>query len=227
MKRYIELVLIAFMLLLTACQPIVSEANFKLENGMKSLRITIDPGHGGIDHGAVGTKTGVLEDTLNLDISQMLAKKFMLAGADVLLTRTDEAVVYSDQGDTQKRRDMNYRAKIVNEQNPQVMVSIHMNKYPNAKYSGAQTFYAQGNEEGKLLAQCIQDELISGLTDNNNRQIKTGDFFVLKITKNASALVECGFLSNAAEEKKLCDPEYRKKVAECIFSGICRYLGVQ
>jgi N-acetylmuramoyl-L-alanine amidase len=227
LKRYLYIFTVAAMLVMTACASTESAANLKLEDGIKSLRITVDPGHGGIDNGATGTKTGVHEDVLNLEIAQMVAKQFMLAGADVLLTRTDENVVYSDMGDTLKRRDMNYRAKIVQEQDPQVLVSIHMNMYPNAKYSGAQTFYAQGNEEGKKLAQCIQEELISGLGDKNSRQIKTGDYFVLKITKNPSALVECGFLSNAAEEKKLSDPEYQKKVANCIFKGICKYLGVQ
>jgi N-acetylmuramoyl-L-alanine amidase len=221
------LVVLMTLMLLTSCEPAKPAANSKLEGGIKSLRIAIDPGHGGIDHGATGKTTGVPEDTLNLEISKLLAKRFILAGADVLLTRESEDVVYAEEGNTKKRQDMNQRAKVVQQQNPHVLISIHMNMYSNSKYSGAQTFYDKGNEEGRQLAECIQRELIAGLSDDNKREVKTGDYFVLKITKSPSVLVECGFLSNAKEEKKLCDPDYQKKVADCIFQGICDYLGVQ
>ncbi len=230
MKRILAW-LIVTVLALSGCgaaeSAVKANTNTELENGIKSLRIAIDPGHGGIDRGASGTKTGVHEDVLNLAISQLLAKKFMLAGADVLLTRTTADVVYDEKGDTLKRRDMNHRSKVIQEQDPHVMVSIHMNMYPNSKYKGAQTFYDKGSEEGRKLAQSIQQALRDGLPGDNKRDIKVGDYFVLKITEQPSALVECGFLSNAEEEKNLSNPDYQQKVADCIFKGICSYLGVQ
>lgn len=228
MKR-ILISLVLLMLALSGCRTTQSaaHANSELAEGLRSLRIAIDPGHGGIDRGASGKVTGVHEDDLNLAVSQLLAKKFMLAGADVLMTRTSADVVYGDEGNTLKRRDMNHREKIIQEQDPHVMVSIHMNTYPNSKFKGAQTFYDKDNEEGQKLAQSIQQALRDGLPGKNTREIKPGDYFVLKITEKPSALVECGFLSNPDEEKLLSDPDYQQKIADCIYKGICDYLGVQ
>lgn len=202
-------------------------APIPLESGLRSLRIAIDPGHGGIDNGAVGTDTGVYESALNLEISQLIAKQFILDGADVLLTRKSADVDYSGEGNTLKRKDMNNRARLITAQNPQVVVSVHMNKYPNRKYSGAQAFFQKGSAEGEKLAVCIQDALNSGLDGEKKRVAKSGDYFILKASPSPSVIVECGFLSNHNEEKKLLEPEYREKLANCIYEGICKYLGVQ
>jgi N-acetylmuramoyl-L-alanine amidase len=210
-----------------APSPSPAPASATLESGLRSLRIAIDPGHGGIDHGAIGTDTGVYESTLNLEISELVAKRFMLAGADVLLTRKSEDVDYSGEGDTMKRRDMNNRAKLITAQDSQVVVSIHMNKYPNRSLSGAQVFYEKGSAEGEKLAAAIQDALNSGLDGSKKRLAKPGDYFILKASASPSVIVECGFLSNHNEEKMLLEPEYREKLADCIYKGICAYLGVQ
>ena len=189
-----------------------------------SLRIALDAGHGGIDNGATGVDTGTPEDTLNLEIVQHIAKRFMISGADVLLTRKSDDVDYSGDGGTKKRRDMNNRAERIAEQDPGIVVSIHMNKYPNRKLHGAQVFYEKGSKEGEKLAQCIQDSLNAAL-GYTKRLAKPGDYFILKASDCPSVIVECGFLSNAEEEKKLLDAGYRKRLAECIYEGICTYLG--
>lgn len=228
MKKFLALLLVSAMMLLEAsCASSTLVNSVKLESGARSLRIAIDPGHGGIDNGAIGTDTGVHESLLNLEIAQLVAKQFMLAGADVLLTRKSSDVDYSGDGDTMKRRDMNSRAKLINAQNPQVLVSIHMNKYPNRKYSGPQVFFEKGSADGEALATSIQDALNSGLGSTSKRLAKPGDYFILKVTKSPSVIVECGFLSNHDEEKKLMDPEYRQKIADCIYKGICEYLDIK
>lgn len=145
----------------------------------------------------------------------------------MLLTRKSADVDYSGDGSTLKRRDMNNRARLIAAQNPQVVVSIHMNKYPNRKLSGPQVFYEKGSAEGEKLAVCIQDALNSGTDGNTKRLAKPGDYFILKVSASPSVIVECGFLSNHNEEKKLLDPAYREKLADCIYKGICSYLGVQ
>jgi N-acetylmuramoyl-L-alanine amidase len=228
MKKFLVLLAVSALVLLQAsCASSASANSVKLESGIRSLRIAIDPGHGGIDNGAIGTDTGVYESTLNLEISQLLAKQFMLSGADVLLTRKTTDVDYTGAGDTMKRRDMNSRAKLITAQDPQLLVSIHMNKYPNRKYSGAQVFYEKGSDESEKLATSIQDALNAGLGGSAKRLAKPGDYFILKVTKSPSVIVECGFLSNHDEEKKLLDPNYRGKLAECVYKGICAYLEIK
>lgn len=228
MKRFLALLVVSvFVLLPSGCSTSASANLAKLEGGVRNFRIAIDPGHGGIDNGAIGTDTGVYESTLNLEISQLLAKQFMLSGADVLLTRKSSDVDYSGAGDTMKRRDMNSRARLITAQNPQVLVSVHMNKYPNRRYGGAQVFYEKGSDDGEKLATSIQDALNSGLGSSTKRLAKPGDYFILKVTKNPSVIVECGFLSNHDDEKKLLDADYRKKIADCIYKGICAYLDIK
>lgn len=228
MKRFIALcAAVASALMLSGCGgPSRAVGADNLSGGLRGLRIAIDPGHGGIDNGAAGTDTGVQEDTLNLEISQLIAKKFMLAGSDVLLTRKSDDVDYSGDGGTLKRRDMNNRARLIAAQNADIVVSIHMNKYPNRKLSGAQVFYEQGSDEGSKLAQCIQDSLNADMGYGKKFTAKAGNYFILKVSKSPSVIVECGFLSNHDEEKKLLDPGYRVKLAECVYNGICSYLGI-
>ncbi len=212
-------------MLLSACDQSITVHTGTLESGLHGVRIAIDPGHGGIDRGAAGTDTGVTEAEINLEISQLLAKRFMLDGSDVLLTRKSADVDYDGEGNTRKRRDMNNRARLVRAQNPQVLVSIHLNKYPSRRVSGAQVFFQKGSEEGEKLAVCIQQALNDGL-DARDRVAKSGDYFMLKVHDCPSVIVECGFLSNHDEEKKLLDPKYREKLAGSIYQGIRAYLGV-
>jgi N-acetylmuramoyl-L-alanine amidase len=236
MKKLLVLLMVAAVPLLTvtcgmpasvAEAPAPMPASAAFPESLRGLRIAIDPGHGGIDHGAIGTDTGVYESTLNLEISQLIAKKFMLEGADVLLTRKSADVDYTGEGDTMKRKDMNNRARLILAQDPHVLVSIHMNKYPNRSLSGAQAFFQKGSQEGEKLAACIQDELNAGLDAGRKRAAKSGDYFILKVSDCPSVIVECGFLSNHTDEEKLLDPKYRQKVADCIYRGICAYLGLK
>ncbi len=238
--------LLAGLLLLGGCQPPVANAaeddhSTKVSNvaandratsvagegnGLMGFRVAIDPGHGGIDHGAVGVN-GTTEDAINLQIATQLAKQFTLAGADVLMTRESSDVDYTGTANTKKRRDMQNRARLITAQDSQVVISIHLNSYPDRRYRGAQTFYQKGSDEGKKLADAVQQALIDGLEGNNKRGSKAGDYFILKVTEKPSILVEAGFLTNAEDEKLLVQADYQTKIAACIFHGVCDYLGVQ
>ena len=213
-------------MLFSACDQSITAHTGTLESGLHGVRIAIDPGHGGIDKGAAGTDTGVTEAEINLEISQLLAKRFMLEGCDVLMTRKSVDVDYSGEGNTRKRRDMNNRARLVKAQNPQVLVSIHLNKNPSRRVSGAQVFFQKGSEEGEKLAGFIQQALNDGL-DARDRIDKSGDYFMLNVHDCPSVIVECGFLSNHNEEKKLLEPKYREKIAASIYQGIRAYLGLE
>jgi len=57
-------------------------------------------------------------------------------------------------------------------------------------------------------------------------EVAIGDYFVLNCTNKPAVLVECGFLSNVEEEKKLCDKKYRKKFCETLLLGILNFYSV-
>ena len=159
------------------------------------------------------------EKDINIDIAQKLCLFLEEAGADVYFTRRDDEAL----GQT-KSEDMKKRISVVDESNADIMISIHQNAYPSENVKGAQTFYFKGSDGGKALAEKIQASLISALDEKNKRTAKENtSYYIIKNTEIPSVIIECGFLSNPDEEKKLNTEEYRLKTAWAIFDGIREY----
>lgn len=115
--------------------------------------IVLDAGHGGWDPGKTG-KTGVDEQELNLAIVKKLQAYLEQGGARVYVTRGDGMALGQS-----KQEDMRVRKEITNESGADILVSIHQNAFPSSSAKGAQVFYHSQSEEGKALAQCIQESL--------------------------------------------------------------------
>ena len=176
-------------------------------------RIIIDAGHGIPDGVAIGAN-GTVESTLNIKI----AKK---------IERTDEDSINTEGKTTasRKRSDMYTRLKIINSSDADMFVSIHMNKFTDPVYRGAQVLYSGNFKESELLAALIQKEL-HNLSDNKSKRshLKApSGIFLLKNAKIPAVIVECGFLSNYEEEKLLNTKEYQKELAKAIAKGIENY----
>lgn len=189
-----------------------------------SLTVVIDAGHGGFDSGKVGIDD-ILEKDINLSIAKKLEKLLRAADIDVIMTRTKDIGLYEELSANKKRQDMTNRAKIMNEANAHCIVSIHQNSYPDEAIDGAQVFYHTGSENGKTLAKLIQRELVTDIDPSNHRVEKSNDsYYLLKKASAPIVIVECGFLSNEAESKKLVDDTYQQKLAWAIHMGILQYL---
>lgn len=197
-------------------------AGNRVANGEKT--VVIDAGHGGDDPGKVGIN-GALEKDINLEIA-LLVKQYLEANdVSVVMTREDENGLYDENASNKKVQDMKRRVEMIEETNPVLTVSIHQNSYPEEYVHGAQVFYYTGSNEGRALAETIQNRLIAGVDPENNRQIKANDsYYLLKKTQTPIVIVECGFLSNNAEAEKLCDEVYQKELAWEICIGILQYL---
>lgn len=179
--------------------------------------IVIDAGHGGFDPGAL-SDNGVEEQQINLKIALKLQRLLEESGTTTVLTRANEDSV----GET-KREDMKNRKQIRDIEDSDMYVSIHLNSFPQENVKGAQTFYS-GNEESKKLAELVQKKLKEVVDTGNNRVAKElSTVYLLKNTKNPSIIVECGFLSNNEELKKLQDDTYQEKLAWAIYLGIIEY----
>lgn len=188
--------------------------------------IIIDAGHGLPDGGAVGIN-GSVEQGINLDITLKLQRLLEQSGANVILTRSDSNAIYlnaSERIKNNKINDLKLRKSIIESSNSDIFISIHMNKFEQSKYRGAQVFYSEIPKESELLAKLIQSNIKLIADQNNNRQIKVNkDVFLLKNTKIPSVLIECGFISNAEEEKLLNDEIYQNKIVYAIYHGILDY----
>lgn len=191
--------------------------------------IVLDAGHGGIDPGAMNKDNTILEKDVNLEITKKLRDLLESSGATVIMTREKDVSLYQEDGNKTIRQKYNEnlknRKKIIDESNADIFVSIHLNAFEQSKYSGAQTFYPKGKDDGKELAQFIQDELKRVVDKENNRKIKPrDDIYLLKNTNMPSVLIECGFLSNEKESQLLADSKYQDKIAWAIYVGIQKYL---
>ena len=193
--------------------------------------IIIDAGHGGEDGGAVAND-GTLEKDINLSIAHYLKGMLELSGYNTIMIRETDTAIYDSTAQTLRQKkvsDIHNRFKIIESNSQALFVSIHQNKYSDSQYSGAQVFYSPNNPSSVDLAQCVQDSFISLLQPENTRQIKKGtnDVYLIYHTENTAVLVECGFMSNKEELKKLKDEKYRQEVAFAVFCGINNYISSQ
>lgn len=189
------------------------------------ITIVIDAGHGGLDGGSVGTKTGVTERELNLVYAQKLTTLLENFGFDVVNTRTSTNGLYESVTDDYKLVDMKKRADIINKSNAQILISIHMNKFTDSSENGAQVFFEQNNVDSENLAKSIRDIFVANF-ENARKLTLAGDYYILNNTTPIGVIVECGFLSNPTEEKLLQDDSYQNKICYSIYSGIINYLGL-
>jgi N-acetylmuramoyl-L-alanine amidase len=105
-----------------------------------------------------------------------------------------------------------------------IVVSIHMNSFSETQYYGAQTFYPANSPESLKLAMCIQDSLRDNVDKNNKRRPQEkGPIVILTNLKTPTTIVECGFLSNPDEERKLGMDDYQDLLAKAIKIGIDNY----
>ena len=230
MKKYRNLIfigLVAISMVLLSPTGVTMIENAMVANEHTKQVIVIDPGHGGSDPGKVGINTA-LEKDINLSISFKLKTYLEEKGYEVVLTRTDDNGLYSLEDNNKKRADMKKRVSIINETNPVMAISVHQNSFSQASSKGAQVFYHVKSEEGKKLAECIQEQMKLIINDGNKRVAKSNDtYYMLKNTSCPTVIVECGFLSNPTEADLLLDDAYQGKVATGIVEGINAYLANQ
>ncbi|NCC43458.1 MAG: N-acetylmuramoyl-L-alanine amidase CwlD [Clostridia bacterium] len=186
--------------------------------------VVVDSGHGGQDPGKIGIH-GELEKDINLQIALRLKKHLEKENVEVVMTREKDQDLADDNAQNRKVQDMKRRCEMIHEIQPDCVISIHQNSYPDESVKGAQVFYYQDSVEGERMAKIIQEKLIDKLDRENHRQAKgNGSYFLLKKTDAPLVIVECGFLSNSEEALLLKDEEYQEKVAEAVCEGTVEYL---
>lgn len=197
-------------------------------NSRNLCTIVIDPGHGGIDGGA-SSANGVLESHVNLEIALELKKIFENSGCRVIMTREKDIGLYSEGKSIRSKKieDLVNRNNIMNDEQVDYAIMLHLNSFPDASCYGAQCFYPNNSKDSKLLAEKIQDSLIEGVDDKNHRKAKMkSDVLLMKDIESPRVLIECGFLSNPRESKLLVEKGYQRQLAECIHNGFFKYLDI-
>ncbi len=178
--------------------------------------IYLDAGHGGVDSGA--TYKDILEKDINLSIVQILAAKLEALGATTYLTRYGDYDLSSIGVRFRKKSDLSNRAKMINESNADLYISIHLNSINSSLWSGAQVFYDDICKENENLARIMTKALG---TDRETTQIT--DMYFNKQVTVPGILIEAGFLSNAHDRSLLLQKEYQEAFSEKIMDGILDY----
>ncbi len=221
--------------------------------GLKIGRIVLDPGHGGPDEGTIGPG-GLVEKDLVLQVAKELQKLLEeKLGAEVILTRTDDAFVSLDE-----------RTAIANREQADLFLSIHANASPSRSTSGVETYFldfarsdaarevaarenstsgrnvhdlqdliakiAQADkvEESREFAAAIQKNLLTTerkiLPASQDRGVRSAPFVVLIGAHMPSVLVEVAFISNPKDEKVLRKDTSQQSLATALFRGIEAYM---
>jgi N-acetylmuramoyl-L-alanine amidase len=193
--------------------------------------IVLDPGHGGFDKGAISGYG--YEKDYALDVARLLRPMLQARGFRVIMTRESDVFV-----------PLEVRAQIANATHDSVFVSLHFNATDHDPvatgfeiYSltprGAPSTYEDWLTQMSIniqngtdadaasveLSSCVYHSLI-GHIGEFDRGMKRARFAVLRLTKIPAVLVEGGFLTERGESRLIAKPEWRKRLADAICTGI-------
>lgn len=216
MKKIILLILI----FLLSINIIKTEATM-LEMPLIGKIIYLDAGHGGIDPGA--TYKDINEKDIALAITLKLEEALSKKGAIVYLTRRTDTDLADVNATYRKRSDLGKRAKLINESDCELYLSLHLNSYPSTKWAGAQVFFTTKNDSNKIIAEFIQNELKEKM--NTNREFKEiKNMYMYDRISKPGVLIEVGFLSNTNDRNNLLNEKYQEKLVLAITDGVIKYL---
>ena len=192
---------------------------FLTDGGIEGKIITIDPGHGGSDPGAVGNK-GTLEKNITLEISKRLKEFLQEKGAIVYMTRTtDREVAGPGASDVD---ELQARINVAEKHNSDLFISVHINSSVNKKVGGFSTYYYPKTKFDGKIAKSIQDNLTANY-GRDNLGLREANFYVIKRCSMPATLLELCFISNKKEEKLMAGNWFQTKTANLIAEGIENY----
>lgn len=196
----------------------------KITTPTSSFIIAIDAGHGGIDKGAYGRTTNCPESDINLSISKKLESKLNDLGFSTVMTRTEDKGLYKDTSYGFKKRDMQARKEIIESSDASLALSIHCNISSIGERKGAVIYYDEKDQTSISLANNIMSELNKIPRLKGKVRIDKEIMFMTDKIDLPSVIVECGFLSNAEEERELLKDSYQNELAKRIADGVFKTL---
>jgi len=177
---------------------------------MQALFVAIDAGHGGTNTGATGATSNVLEKDYTLKIAKETEKYFSAKKVKTFMTRT---------GDTDLT--MIDRTLMLREQDPDILISIHLNSASSDTVKGVSTYYRY------IGFRPLSQALLKRMQELKLKEwgnVGAFNFSLSGPTEYPNCLVEVAFLSNKEDEKKILNPKFHKQVAQKIYDGVNDWL---
>ena len=169
--------------------------------------VVIDPGHGGIDYGAI--RSGINEKDITTDVSAKVAKMLRSDGYTVYMTRDEDKTV-----------SLQERVDFSENHNPDIFVSIHVNSSEGTTATGIETHYYHDYSIG--LAKVVHAAMAKHV-NSKDRGLFKSKFYVINHTTVPAILVEIGFISNEEEREDLISEKRKQATAKAIVEGIKNY----
>jgi len=210
---------VLFVLILIVCEMSFVRANNQ-NLPLLGKVIYIDPGHGGLDPGAL--YKNIKESDINLEISKQIEETLTKLGAIVYLTRYGDYDLSVNNTINRKRSDLSRRRNIINKSECDIFLSIHLNAEETGVWKGAQVFYNDINKENEKIAKIFQEEFRKNLYSTRKYKKDNSLYMQKKITR-PGILVEVGFLSNANDRYLLRQKTYHQKVSNVIANALIKY----
>lgn len=217
MKKYIIFCTLFLTLLITLAFKFNTTNNFPLVGKL----VILDPGHGSLDPGSIYKDK--YEKDYNLDFSFFLKKELERLGASVILTRGGDYDLSNPSSGSRKRTDFNNRIKLINDNNADIYLSLHMNSLNDSSYYGSQVFYSKVNPQNEKIAKLLQNNLNKFLNLNKDYKRIGNDKYMFSKIKVRGVLIEYGFISSYKDRKNLEDKTYKEQLSKVIAQSLVEY----
>ena len=198
---------------------IKAKSKFRTGGGIKDKIITLDPGHGGSDPGAIGA-SGLKEKQITLEISMRVKELLEKEGAKVFMTRTTDKDVYAPNASD--RVELQARVNVAEKHNSDLFLSLHINSSVNKSVGGFSSYYYPKTDNDLKIAKAIQDKFAKNF-GVDNLGVRQANFYVVKRCSMPATLLEMCFISNPKEEKLMKSKWFQKKTARLIVEGVKNY----
>ncbi len=211
-----------FIYLLLSLLMLSSCSSIKKASTIYNECIFVDPGHGGKDNGC--SFENIYEDEINLKIATKIYELLLNNDIKTFISRQGDYDLASLYAKNRKNEDLKKRVKLMEELHCTMFVSLHLNSYKDSSVHGPMVYYRQGDDKSFELAKIIQEDL--NIFTNQNKSCHFENFYLFRKTKITGVLIECGFLSNYKERKKLLNSEYQNLLSKVILNSILKYLNL-
>ena len=198
---------------------IKAKSKFRTGGGIKDKIITLDPGHGGSDPGAIGA-SGLKEKQITLEISMRVKELLEKEGAKVFMTRTTDKDVYAPNASD--RAELQARVNVAEKNNSDLFISLHINSSVNKSVGGFSSYYYPKTDNDLKIAKAIQNKFAKNF-GVDNLGVRQANFYVVKRCSMPATLLEMCFISNPKEEKLMKSKWFQKKTARLIVEGVKNY----
>jgi len=178
-------------------------------------KVMLDPGHGGLEPGAIAAFPNVVEKDINLNIAK-LCRRYVKRG-DFLyrpyMTRSrDRTLSLVDRVKKSIKKDVD------------AFVSFHCNSWSDPEVEGVEVYFKPGSVLSRHLAQNVHDELLANMPGHKDRGVKPGNYYVIRENEEPAILIEFEFLSNPMTAAYLFDADNQRMLAKCVGDAIEYFL---